>query len=821
MRAKSSRRNRPFSALLFFVAFVFLIGLFLSVYRFNRIKILLIKRASPTERPDHSSAAMQPSSTSDVVVFHGVYIEGSEISSSKVASDEECKQLCKGHLACNAFSVCLSTKKCENPSKLGLCTLKRIDDVTRLQLDASGPDVGWTSGVFPPSLSHLHDLFRARGLSLVPTETLILGLHNATGTIEVISPRSNPFFNFALPHDNFARKSNKPGHHHLGDLSFHARRTSSEGSQYSRYSTVADRGRWNEGLKRAPSSIAMATDGHRQIYADLTDQTFLHRGPDLTKSLRVERWLETSEDNEYPWIMPGEARMMFQLTNIGDDSIEIGAVGISMVMDQFFVNRKLEQVAVQCSFVEAYVGGGFGYIQVTRANGEGPTLLILPTPGTSFEAWRPLRSDDRTEGVGFGFEGHHEILIHSKSWAEDEWHGVKQWVDPTSKTLAKSEHYTFGFKVVLAPGPTEVEATLTRAGHPVIIGVPGFVLHHDMEESKVIVQLPEASKGGSIEIASIVVDPPSALEVRPVQPLLPSHLQTSFHSRTFNWHYQIRGLSRSLNGTSWSNCESDSIVIPIDCRGYLGRVRLKFSFRFKGHADPPISSPREQIVQLLLLPPARDQVSAYGQSSSDPNRGWLAADSNDPWQRGPSFMGIDNEAGGKKGPIKLMAEPRVFMSGLSDEAGAAQPLAMAIKQTVMPVQDEIDKLESYAHEVLGPADETKHHGIQSPLNFSVRASLFYYDPNNSQTRAFEKAQPAFMKGCAASAWWLTCWSKSRASETWRAYNYPHVAAVYWSLYRVSRFQIPSPTRRAEWDYYLRRAAKTALAMYEFGPGYGR
>ena len=61
-------------------------------------------------------------------------------------------------------------------------------------------------------------------------------------------------------------------------------------------------------------------------------------------------------------------------------------------------------------------------LQVTKASGQGPTLLLLPTPGTSFEAWRPLRSDDRSI-PGFGFEGHHELLVHSRampdkgSWA--------------------------------------------------------------------------------------------------------------------------------------------------------------------------------------------------------------------------------------------------------------------------------------------------------------------------------------------------------------------------------------------------------------------
>ncbi len=37
----------------------------------------------------------------------------------------------------------------------------------------------------------------------------------------------------------------------------------------------------------------------------------------------------------------------------------------------------------------------------------------------------------------------------------------------------------------------------------------------------------------------------------------------------------------------------------------------------------------------------------------------------------------------------LMHEPRAYMAGLSDESGAAQPLAMAMKQLGMPDMDEV------------------------------------------------------------------------------------------------------------------------------------
>ena len=31
-----------------------------------------------------------------------------------------------------------------------------------------------------------------------------------------------------------------------------------------------------------------------------------------------------------------------------------------------------------------------------------------------------MRGEDRSE-LGYGFEGHHEMLVHYRAWAESEW----------------------------------------------------------------------------------------------------------------------------------------------------------------------------------------------------------------------------------------------------------------------------------------------------------------------------------------------------------------------------------------------------------------
>ena len=50
----------------------------------------------------------------------------------------------------------------------------------------------------------------------------------------------------------------------------------------------------------------------------------------------------------------------------------------------------------------------------------------------------------------------------------------------------------------------------------------------------------------------------------------------------------------------------------------------------------------------------------------------------------------------------------------------------------------------------------------------------------------------------------------------RAYNYPHVTAVYWSLYRLGRRFRPARVRRHGWRWYLQRAHGTAMGMWEHG-----
>ena len=66
-----------------------------------------------------------------------------------------------------------------------------------------------------------------------------------------------------------------------------------------------------------------------------------------------------------------------------------------MPFNQMFTGRPLANVASHCSFTEVYLGGHAGYVQVTRASGAGPVLLVLPD-AHGFEGWRPLKQAERS-----------------------------------------------------------------------------------------------------------------------------------------------------------------------------------------------------------------------------------------------------------------------------------------------------------------------------------------------------------------------------------------------------------------------------------------
>jgi hypothetical protein len=65
-------------------------------------------------------------------------------------------------------------------------------------------------------------------------------------------------------------------------------------------------------------------------------------------------------------------------------------------------------------------------------------------------------------------------------------------------------------------------------------------------------------------------------------------------------------------------------------------------------------------------------------------------------------------------------------------------------------------------------------------------------------------------------WWS--WDRADAFLTDRAYDYVHVAAAYWALYRVAR-NYPALVHTHTWQWYINQAVITVGAMMSRSVGF--
>ncbi|MEM0576831.1 DUF5695 domain-containing protein [Flavobacterium polysaccharolyticum] len=176
---------------------------------------------------------------------------------------------------------------------------------------------------------------------------------------------------------------------------------------------------------------------------------------------------------------------------------------------------------------------------------------------------------------------------------------------------------------------------------------------------------------------------------------------------------------------------------------------------------------------------------------------------NDPFHRNPSVISYDYET--KK---QVSQDSRVWIAGLSDEGGAGGWLGAMMKELIAPNKEEIQKLEQFV-------DKTLWGGIQyntaDTLKYGVKKSVFYYEP---------KLMPegTYSKDINYKTW--AAWDKKGSDDPGRSFNYPHVAAAHWTMYRLARYHDGLVTNHA-WDWYLKNAYETTIAMTRLAPYYAQ
>ena len=143
-------------------------------------------------------------------------------------------------------------------------------------------------------------------------------------------------------------------------------------------------------------------------------------------------------------------------------------------------------------------------------------------------------------------------------------------------------------------------------------------------------------------------------------------------------------------------------------------------------------------------------------------------------------------------------DARAWVAGLEDEGGAGSWLAAAMKESGSRKKRRLPNFSRFVDGVLWG-------GIQysnGPQKYGVRKSLFYYDTNAFPDDGYD---PNIRYG----GW--TSWNRRDSENIGRAYNYPHVVAAYWALYRLARNYDGLVTDHP-WDWYLNQEFETTKCL---------
>ncbi len=202
-----------------------------------------------------------------------------------------------------------------------------------------------------------------------------------------------------------------------------------------------------------------------------------------------------------------------------------------------------------------------------------------------------------------------------------------------------------------------------------------------------------------------------------------------------------------------------------------------------------------QTIHYYLTKPSSTVVADLGNFLT--TKQWYENDA-DPFKRSPSVITYDRETG-----KQVDQDNRVWIAGLGDEGGSGSWVAAAMKEFVEPNEAEITKFERFIDGVLWGGLQYK----DGPLKYGVRKSMLYYAPQDFPSYPYDK-----------TANWTTwaSWKKDQAESVGRGYNYPHVVAAYWSMYRNAR-NYEGLVKNHPWDWYLDQAFETTKFAFSKKP----
>ena len=565
------------------------------------------------------------------------------------------------------------------------------------------------------------------GLATYRTPELTLRLVRSSGTVAALEPKGGNGFDFT-PSELLAARS-IDGYYHLGDVDLRLRETGTQ--EWRGYSTALER----HPVKTLPT-------GAGELRRD-----------DLRPTLPADFPLQLTRS----WaVVDGRLALRFVIKNSGPRAIEIGALGIPLIFDNILSGKNLEEAHAACSFSDPSIALDAGYLQVTRLNGHGPALVVIPDGKTPFEAYNPIAGPHGRAAKAelfhdltprsMTFEGFYEWMAASAAYEENEWkkaatNKAEQWNHATSIVLQPGQERSVGLRFLVAESIRSIEQTLADNRRPVAVGIPGYILPEDIDAS-LFLKYPQP-------VSRIGIEPAGSIDVQATG--------TTAHG----WRRY------ALRGRQW------------------GRARLTVTY-----ADGTVET-----VQYQVIKPESQAIEDMGNFLF--TRQWFD-DRNDPFHRNPSVMSYDREAN-----AIVAQDSRVWIGGLSDEAGAGSWLAAAMKEYGRPDKHQVEQLEEFVDNVLWGGIQFK----DGAKKFGVRKSVFYYQP--------DKLPADFYRKDLNWGTWES-WSEAASEDVGRSYNYPHVVAAYWVLYRLARDHNGLATHH-DWRWYLTQAYETSMAMTRFAP----
>jgi hypothetical protein len=454
----------------------------------------------------------------------------------------------------------------------------------------------------------------------------------------------------------------------------------------------------------------------------------------------------------------GRLVMRFTLTNRSAEPVTIGALGIPMVFNNVLTDRSLEQAHASNVFYDPYIGMDAGYLQVVRLTGQGPVLIVVPDGDTPFEAYSPILSPPPTRGDAPKAP---TPMFMDPTPRGVTFEGFHDWMVHSQafaeREWAGAQQWNPPTARTLAPGKS------------VTYGV-AFLAARDIR---------------AIEDTLIANDRPAAVGLPGY--VLPTdtdgHLFLSFRRPVKSLNVEPAG---SLTLTP--NPRTPGGWTAYAVKGATpGRARLTITY----------VGGLVQTIQYLVTKPQAEIVTDLGRFLT--TRQWFV-DPADPFKRSPSVMTFDRDEN-----RIVTQDSRVWIAGLGDEGGSSW-LTGAMKLFGQPDKAQIDQYQQFIDGVVWG-------GLQladGPRQYAVRKSLFYYEPDGLPSFPYRKdiawKQP------------FPSWTKAATEIVDRSYNYPHVAALHWTMYRLARNTVGLVANHP-WDWYLNAAYRTSVAMVDHAPTY--